>query len=376
MRIVYLSTFYPFRGGIAQFNACLYRAFENAGHEVKAFTFTTQYPSLLFPGKTQMAGEKDTADKIPAERILSSVNPLSYFTAAKKIGRFCPDVLIMKYWIPYFAPSLGTVAWALKKKSKVIAILDNVIPHERRPGDVALTKFFLHQCHGFVVMSDKVKNDLLSLKPDAKFIYHPHPLYNHFGKKIDKTEAQKQLGIPKGKKVLLFFGFIRKYKGLDILIEAMKFLPAEYHLIIAGEVYGSFEEYDEIIRKHNLEGKITKHARYISDHEVSLFFSAADVCVLPYRSATQSGITSIAFHFDVPVIATRVGGLGEIVVDRKTGLLAGEAQVEPIGRKIMEFFSLPGEINMVENIRKVKEELSWERLAGAICGFAADLTGF
>src|ERR1051326_4881285 len=196
MRIAYLSTFYPFRGGIAQFNASLYRAFEKQ-HEIKAFTFTRQYPDFLFPGETQMVTEKDRADKILSERILDTLNPFTYSSAARKVKNFSPDILLMKYWMSYMAPSLGTVAKKVKKNSKVITILDNVIPHEKRFFDEAFTKYFLRQNYGFVVMSDAVKKDLLKLKPDAKYIFHPHPLYNHFGNKVDSSEAKRKLNIPR-----------------------------------------------------------------------------------------------------------------------------------------------------------------------------------
>src|ERR1035437_6043426 len=278
MKLAYLSTFYPFRGGTAQFNASLYRAFEKE-HTVKAFTFTRQYPDFLFPGETQMVTEKDNADKISSERILDTMNPLSYYSSASKIRKFSPDILLMKYWMSYMAPSLGTVAKKIKEQSKVITILDNVIPHEKNFFDAAFTKYFLKQNHGFVVMSDSVKNDLLKFIPDAKYIFHSHPLYDHFGKKADSIEARKKLKIPGEKKVVLFFGFIRDYKGLDLLIDAVAKLNDEYVLVIAGEVYGSFEKYDQQIEKLGIQNKISSHVRYISDDEVPLFFSSADVCV-------------------------------------------------------------------------------------------------
>src|ERR1051326_768230 len=266
MKIAFLSTFFPFRGGIAQFNASLFRAFEK-NNQVKAFTFTRQYPDFLFPGETQMVTEKDNADKIPSERILDTMNPFTYFSAARKIRSFSPDILLMKYWMSYMAPSLGTVAKKIKKSSKVITILDNVIPHERRFFDDAFIKYFLKNNHGFVVMSDAVKNDLLKFIPGAKYIFHPHPLYDHFGKKGDAMEAKRKLNIPEGKKVILFFGFIRDYKGLDLLIDAISKLNNDYHLVICGEVYGSFDKYEGQIEELGLKNKISLYVRYISDEE-------------------------------------------------------------------------------------------------------------
>ncbi|MBI3502755.1 MAG: glycosyltransferase [Bacteroidetes bacterium] len=372
MKLAYLSTFYPFRGGIAQFNASLYRAFEK-NNSVKAFTFTRQYPDFLFPGETQMVTEKDKADKIPSERILDSINPLSYFTAAKKINSFAPDVMLMKYWLSYMAPSLGTVAKKVKKNAKVITILDNVIPHEKKIFDAAFTKYFLKQNHGFVVMSDAVKNDLLKLLPGAKYIFHPHPLYNHFGNKVDATEAKRKLNISENKKVILFFGFIRDYKGLDLLIEAMTKLNDEYILVIAGEVYGPFEKYEKQIESLNSKNEIALHVRYISDEEVPLFFSSADVCVLPYKSATQSGITSIAYHFDLPLIATDTGGLKESIHHNKTGIIVDSPDSTLIADAIKKYFSENLKEKFREEIKLLKNNLSWDSLANAIIDFSKSL---
>lgn len=372
MKIAFLSTFYPFRGGIAQFNASLYRAFEKE-NPVKAFTFTRQYPDFLFPGETQMVTEKDNADKIPAERVLDTLNPFTYFSAANKIEDFSPDILLMKYWMSYMAPSIGTVAKKVKKNSKVITILDNVIPHEKRFFDEAFTKYFLKQNHGFVVMSDAVKNDLLQLNPDAKYISHPHPLYDHFGKKADADDAKRKLNIPADKKVVLFFGFIRDYKGLDLLIEAMTKLNDEYVLVIAGEVYGSFEKYERQIEKLCLKDKVILHVRYIGDNEVPLFFSSADVCVLPYKSATQSGITSIAYHFDLPMIATDTGGLKESIEHNKTGLVVPSPDSGLIANAIQEYFTQNCKPRFQEEIKLLKNKLSWDSLANAIISFGKSL---
>jgi glycosyltransferase involved in cell wall biosynthesis len=373
MKIAYLSTFYPFRGGIAQFNASLYRALESS-NTVKAITFTRQYPHFLFPGETQFVTSKDsTADAIPSERMVDTLNPFSYFSSAKKITSFSPDILLMKYWMSYMAPALGVVANRVKQQAKVITILDNVIPHEKRFFDEALTKFFLNQNHGFVVMSEAVKKDLIKLHPKAKYVHAPHPLYNHFGLKINSADARKQLAIPENKKVLLFFGFIREYKGLDVLIEALSKLNDEYVLVIAGEVYGSFEKYSDQIQKLSVAGKIIQHVRYISDSEVPLFFSAADVCVLPYKSATQSGITSIAYHFDLPIIATHTGGLSESIHHHQTGLVVALPDATLLAHAIEMYFNQHKKREMEEAIRKLKQNLSWDRFAETLLVFSKSL---
>jgi glycosyltransferase involved in cell wall biosynthesis len=372
MRIAFLSTFYPFRGGIAQFNASLYRALEKE-HEVKAFTFTTQYPEFLFPGKTQFVQQGDKADAIESVRLLNSINPITYLTTVREIKKWKPDVLIMKYWMSFFGPSLGFVAQQMPKNTKVITVLDNVIPHEKRFFDKPFTSYFLKYNDGFVAMSESVEKDLLSLKPQARYIKHLHPIYDHFGQTIDKSEARKTLGIPENKKVLLFFGFIRDYKGLDILIESFKKLGDDYYLLIAGEVYGSFEKYQEQINQLPNKENIGLFVDYIPDDKVPLFFSASDVCILPYKSATQSGITYISFHFDLPIIATDVGGLRETIRDKDTGLIVDKPEAELLYKKIIEFFETKDQIPYKNNIARLKSELSWDHFAKSLMQFERTL---
>jgi glycosyltransferase involved in cell wall biosynthesis len=371
MKIVYLSTFYPFRGGIAQFNANLYKELQKE-HEVIPFTFKRQYPEFLFPGKTQYVTANDNAVPVDSIPVLDTANPLTYRINARKIAKTKPDVLIMKYWMTYFAPSLGSVANYLKKKGcKVVSILDNVIPHERRFFDKSLATWFLKQNSGFAVMSESVKDDLLSLKPDARFILQEHPLYNHFGEKIDKRFAIEELELNPEKKTLLFFGLIRDYKGLDLLIAAMSLLDESYQLVIAGESYGDFRKYRQTIESSPACSRIKTLNRYISDDEVPRLFSAADLLVTPYRSATQSGVIPVAYHFDVPVLATDVGGLKENIERAGTGIVC-LPDVESLSEGIRKFFQLDRNI-FIENIQKEKKALSWETFAGALTGFIESL---
>ncbi|OFX83136.1 MAG: glycosyl transferase [Bacteroidetes bacterium GWF2_33_16] len=372
MRIAFLSTFYPFRGGIAQFNASLYRDLEK-DNEIKAFTFSTQYPDFLFPGKTQYVQQGDNADSIESLQVLNTINPLSYYKTAQEIKKWKPDVLIMKYWMSFFGPALGCVAKQMPENVKIITILDNVIPHEKRFFDKPFTSFFLKQNTGFVVMSETVEKDLLSFNSQAKYIKHLHPIYNHFGEKIDRVKARKQLGIPEDKKVLLFFGFIRDYKGLDILIDSFKKLNDDYYLLIAGEVYGSFTKYQEQIDGLSNKENIKLFVDYISDDKVPLFFSAADVCMLPYKMATQSGITYISYHFDLPIIATDVGGLRETIRDKDTGLIVNRPDAGQLAEKIIEFFVTKDQISYEKNIARLKNELSWDHFAKALTQFTASL---
>lgn len=373
MKIAFLSPFYPYRGGIAQFGDSLYLALAEK-NDIRAFSFTRQYPSILFPGKTQFVSENDVNRNIPVTRVLDSIYPLSWKKTAREILRFKPDVLLISYWMPFFAPALGSVAATLRKKGvKVIGLLHNVIAHENRFGDEALTKYFFNRCDGFVLLNKNSEKDLLALKPDAKYIIHSHPLYDHYGNRIESVAAKKKLGITDNRKVILFFGFIRDYKGLDILIEAMQYLDDEYLLLIAGEVYGSFRKYDELIDKLGLRNRINLQVRYIPETEIPVFFSSADVCVLPYRTATQSGIVGISYHFDLPVIVTNTGGLGEMVEEGKTGSIIYELSPESIAEKLKEYFKNNLQSKFIPEITIYKKEHSWQKLGDVLTEFSSRL---
>lgn len=359
MKIAILSPFYPYRGGISQFSTSVYDVLSR-DNSVRAYNFKRQYPSLLFPGKTQYIDQNDIARQTDSDRILDTANPLSYRRTAQKIREFAPDLFVTRYWMPYFAPSLGYVARHLGKETKSIAILDNVIPHEKRFFDKSFTGCFLNSCDGFVTLCDAVRDDLLSLKKDARYIVSPHPLYDHYGEKIERSEAEKELAIGSGKKNILFFGLIRDYKGLDILLESFSHLDDSYQLIIAGEPYGSFEKYRKLIDSSPNRERIFTFLNFIPEKEVYKFFSAADVVVLPYRSATQSGISSVAYHFGTPMITTDVGGLKETIGDKGTGIIVDNVDSTDITDAIVEFFGNPDiSIELKENIRVEKERLSW-----------------
>ena len=372
MKIAILSCFYPYRGGISQFNACLYTELAKQ-HAVKAFNFRRQYPGILFPGKTQYVTEDDMAVPIESERLLDTVNPFSYVSTLRRIREWGPDLLLIRYWMSFFAPSLGFIARHMRGKCKVVSILDNVIPREPRFFDTPLTKYFLGGSDGCVTLCDAVSEDLKKICPDIRSATIPHPLYSHFGEKKDRRAAEKALGIPEGGKNILFFGLIREYKGLDILLEAFRELDEDYRLIIAGEPYGSFDRYDALIRKAG-SGRIHTFLHYIRDSEVSDFFSAADVVVLPYKSATQSGISSVAYHFEVPMIVTGTGGLKETIGDRGTGLVAKAITPEAVRDEIVRYFNSPGiRESCVENIRKEKSRLSWTCFCDSLIKFSNGL---
>lgn len=371
MRIAILSPFYPYRGGIAQFSAMLYQALEKKGHEVKAFSFSRLYPGFLFPGKTQFVEENDRAVSMPSERILDSINPFSYEKTAKAIAEFQPDILVIAYWMSFFGPAYGHIANRLKNKTKIITLLHNAIPHEPRFFDKPFAKMLFDRTHGFIVLSDTVKNDVLSLYPQARICLKPHPLYDHFGKKLNKEESCKIVEVDPDKKTLLFFGLIRDYKGLDLLIEAMNYLDDSYQLIIAGECYGDFAKYQERIDKSTAKGRIKVLNKYIDDKEVPLLFSASDLLVLPYRSATQSGVLPVAYHFEIPILATDVGDLPDSVGVQGTGLICKPEAIS-ISEGIKKVFAEDRQ-HFIINIQEEKKSLSWESFAKALIDFSEKL---
>lgn len=369
MKISIFSAFYPFRGGIAQFNARLVRSLEKE-NEVSAFTFKKQYPNFLFPGTNQFVGENDLVDKIEAKRIVSTFNPFTYLGAAKTIKAASPDLFITNYWMSFFGIFMGLFASKQKKEITKLAIIHNLIPHEQRFFDKWFNHFFLKRYDGFVVMSDSVKNDLLSCKPNAKYIQLNHPWYDHFGEKISALEAREKLKISPTKKTILFFGLIRDYKGLDLLIDAFSELNDEYQLVIAGEVYSNLQKYERQIAQSKAQSRIFFFNQYIPDSEVQNYFSAADVCILPYRTATQSGITATSFHFEVPIIATNVGGLKKIIELPELGLIVEEPKTNMLKDAICCYFENNLKEKFQINIRKEKESNTWGEFAKSLISFS------
>ncbi|MCL1937625.1 MAG: glycosyltransferase [Candidatus Azobacteroides sp.] len=371
MKIALLSPFYPYRGGIAQFSGRLYKALEEE-NEVKAFSFLRLYPDFLFPGKTQYTNDKENTTDVPTERILDSLNPFSYEKTVRAIEKFQPDILLVAYWMSFFVPAYGYIVSRLRKKTKIIILVHNAIPHEPRFFDKALAKLLFNRSDGFIVMSRTVEKDLLALSPEAPRLLKPHPLYDHFGEKIEQTEALKALGINLNKKTLLFFGLIRDYKGLDLLIDAMALLDSSYQLLIAGETYGSFDKYQKQLDVSPAKDRIYLFNRYIDDSEVSLLFSAADLLVLPYKSATQSGIIPVAYHFELPVVATDIGGLREMIEPAGTGIIT-LPESAAIAKGVEQIFSSDISI-FTNNIKKEKQNLNWETFAHSLTAFAEKIT--
>lgn len=373
MKIAILSCFYPYRGGIAQFNANL---FEELGktHDVRAFNFSRQYPDILFPGKTQYVTKEDEAVPIEAEALLDTANPFSWSHTARAIRAWEPDLLLVRYWMSWFAPSLGDVARKMAPGCRVIGILDNVIPHERHWFDTPLTRWFLKGLDGAVTLCEEVGRDLLALRPDIPHTVLPHPIYTHFGAKLPREEAERRLGLSAGRRTLLFFGLIREYKGLDILLQAFDLLDERYQLVIAGEPYGSFDKYRKLIDDGRAPADVHVFPDYIRDAEVKNYFSAADLTVLPYRSATQSGISSVSAHFGVPMVVTDVGGLRETVGARGTGIVCDNGTPACIAAAITRYFDEPAlQETLRAGIAAEKERLSWSRFAQDLMTFAESI---
>lgn len=335
---------------------------------MKAFTFSRQYPNFLFPGKSQYVDKSDAADPIEAAQLLDTINPFTYYSTAKQIKKFEPDLLIFKYWMTFFSPSLGTVARLLKKQCKVITILDNVIPHEKRPGDTALTKFFLKQNHGFVAMSESVLSDLEQFTTNKNKVFIPHPIYNIFGDKVSKAEALDHLKLDPSNKHILFFGFIRRYKGLDLLLEAMadeRIRQLDLKLIVAGECYEDWDHYQQMIGRLNIASSVILKTDYIPSEEIKHYFCAADMVVQPYRTATQSGVTQIAYSFERPMLVTDVGGLAEIVPDKKVGYVT-PVDSRSIANALVDFYVNNREAGFAANSAIEKKRFGWDTFTAGI----------
>jgi glycosyltransferase involved in cell wall biosynthesis len=360
---------HPLRGGIADFNQALSLAYNSLGTKNKIFTFSLQYPKFLFPGKTQLAqGEK--AQNLNIEVCINSINPFSWFKTAKKIAKEKPEYIVIHYWMPFMAPCLGTIARQIKKRTnaKVIGLMHNVIPHESFPFANMLTKYFVKSCDGFITMSKAVLSDLNQFTDTTNKKFSPHPIYNIFGDKVEKSEALNKLNLSSEFKYMLFFGIIRRYKGLDLLLRAMadsKLRNKKIKLIVAGEFYEDRSYYDQIIDDLKLNDKIIFTNGFIPNSNVKNYFGAADIVAQTYKTATQSGVTQIAYHFERPMLVTNVGGLSEIVPNEKVGYVT-ETNPESIAKALNKFFDENKEYEFSKNTASEKDKFSWDKLIDAI----------
>jgi len=356
---------YPYRGGIATTNERLAKEFISMGFDVKMETFTIQYPSFLFPGKTQF-NLKPAPENISILRSINSINPLNWLKVGRRISKERPDLVIIRYWLPFMAPCFGTIAGLIQKNKHtiIICLADNVVPHEHRPGDRLLTNYFIQRIDGLIAMSRSELTAASTFRSGLPLGYCPHPIFDNYGERLSFEVARQKLKLEVDTKYLLFFGFIRDYKGLDLLINAfaderLRKFPVK--LLVAGEYYSSPEPYLELIKKHNLEDLIELRTDFIPDDEVNLYFSAADMVVQPYKSATQSGVTQIGYHFNKPMLVTNVGGLSEIIPDGKIGYVV-EPDVTSIANALVDFLANDRIAEFEANIVEEKKKFSWSNL--------------
>jgi glycosyltransferase involved in cell wall biosynthesis len=363
------------RGGIAHFIALLASHLKQR-HEPHIFSFTRQYPSFLFPGKTQME-EGEPGIPVDAQAEIDSINPFNWIRVGLKARRLNPDVILYKYWMPFFGPCFGTICAIAKWKraTRVIAVCDNVIPHEHRPGDWLFTKYAFAFTDGYIVMSDSVERDLQTMVTSPRYKKAAHPVYEIFGRSLAKADARARLGLSgEGRKILLFFGYVRKYKGLHTLIDAMMLIPRQMGitLLVVGEYYGDEQEYRAHIAQAGLTDVISVHSDYVPNERVAEYFCAADAVVLPYSSATQSGIAQIAYQFNKAVIATDVGGLAEVVIDRVSGLITKPDDPRQLADAIISFYDGKMEDALSRGAAEEKKKYSWDTLIAAIEELSAE----
>lgn len=368
-RIIILSPAFPLRGGIASSTERLADVLQEKGYEVTIYSFALQYPNFLFPGKTQFV-DGPGPKHLQIKTILNSINPFNWLKVGIELYRLKPDYIISRYWLPFMGPCLGTVLYLARLNgwTKNLALVDNAIPHEKRPGDQFFTKYFTMACHGFIVMSNSVEEDIRSMTTNKPIVYNPHPLYDNYGEQVEQSVAREHLGLNPGKKYILFFGFIRDYKGLDLLLQAMaddRIQSEGIQLIIAGEYYGKQDYYEQLIKDLAIQEHIIARTKFIPQDQVRYYFGAADLVVQPYKSATQSGISQIAYHFEKPMVVTNVGGLSEIVPHGQVGYVTS-VDASAIADAIVQFFQSNKSAVFVQNIKQRKQIYSWEHMVQSI----------
>jgi len=364
-QITIIGPAYPLRGGLSSYNELLALKLQNQGHQVKIITFSLQYPNFLFPGKTQLSNSLPP-DNLDIEVCLNSINPINWILLGRKIKNEKPDLVIFRFWMPFMGPSLGTLGRMIRgnNHTKIVAITDNIIPHEKRAGDRLLTSYFLKSCDAFLTMSKSVLNDLQSFQIAKPAIFNPHPMYENFGEQVDPVQAKKKLGLDVEKNYVLFFGFIRKYKGLDTLLKAFsdqRLKEKNLQLIIAGEYYDSPQVYEQLIDDLELRNHVILANHYIEDSDVSLYFSAADLVAQTYKTATQSGVTQIAYYYNRPMLVTDVGGLSELVPHQKVGYVTSQDTLE-ISDCIFDFYEHKRAPEFSKNIASERDKFTWESL--------------
>ena len=372
-RIIIVGPAYPYRGGIADFNERLAREFQREGHEVLTYTFTLQYPGFLFPGTTQYSTSAAPAD-LNIVRKVNSINPLNWLKVGHEIRRQRPDLVMIRFWLPFLAPCLGTIARVIRrdKHIRVVGLLDNVIPHEHRIGDRLFARYMIKSLEGYVAMSESVLKDARSFDDTLPYGLTPHPLYDNFGDKVSREEAMEKLGLDADTRYILFFGLIRDYKGLDLLLQAFadeRLRGKKVKLIVAGEFYSNAEKYEQLEADLQLAEHIVWSKEFVPADKVRYYFAAADLVAQPYKTATQSGITQIAYHFERPMLVTNVGGLAEIVPHGKVGYVV-EPDAKEIAEALVDFVDNHTDADFCAGILEEKSKYAWSNMTGALFNVA------
>lgn len=372
-RIIIVGPAYPYRGGIADFNERLAREFQREGHEVIVYTFTLQYPGFLFPGKTQYSTSPAPGD-LTIVRKVNSVNPFNWIKVGREIRRQHPDMVMLRFWLPFLAPCLGTIARVIRKdkRIRVVSLLDNVVPHEHRIGDKVFARYMIKSVGGYVAMSESVLADAKSFDDTKPYALTPHPLYDNFGDKVSRDEAIRHLGLDPDIRYVLFFGLIRDYKGLDLLLRAFadqRLRGKKTKLIVAGEFYSNAEVYEQLERELGVAEHIIWYKEFIPADQVRYFFAVADLVAQPYKTATQSGITQIAYHFERPMLVTDVGGLAEIVPHGKVGYVV-QPEANAIADALVDFIDHHDESDYREGILEEKTKYAWSNMTTVLSDVA------
>lgn len=373
MKVIILGTAWPYRGGLATFNERLARQFVSEGHEVELYTFTLQYPSFLFPGKTQYTNEPAPAD-LTIRRVLNSCSPINWLRVGHAIRKAAPDMLICCYWMSFFAPAFGLVSRIARRseRTRCIALVHNMIPHEPNILDKLFAPYFVASQDGFVALSESVVGDIEKVESQTSRVkspktFSPHPIYDHYGERMSKEEACKVLNLSADKNYMLFFGLVRAYKGLDLLLGAfgcVKDQLPNLQLIIAGEFYEDEDKYHAQIAQLGLADRVIIRNEFIPDGDLRKYFGAADLIVQPYKTATQSGVTQVAFHFEKPMLVTNVGGLGEIVHDHQMGY-ACEPTAESIAADVLDYYQNDRQQAFTAYLQKEKTKYAWSSMTRA-----------
>lgn len=376
MHIIIVGPAHPYRGGIAALNERLAYEYQKQGHIVEMYTFTLQYPGFLFPGKTQYS-ESPAPDGLKIYRKINSCNPFNWIKVGNEIRKKNADLMITRFWLPFMAPCLGTIERVVRrnKYTKVVSLVDNIIPHEKRIGDKMFAKYFVKSTQGFIAMSKTVLDELCLFDTSKPKVFSPHPLYDHYGERVDKTQAQNNLSLANDAKYVLFFGFIRDYKGLDLLLEAFanpRLRELNVKLIVAGEFYGNEEVYMKQIKDFGIQDRVELHTYFIPDNKVNNYFCAADIVAQPYKSATQSGVTQIAFHFEKSMLVTNVGGLPEIVPHGKIGYVV-EPDADDIAKALIDFYENNREQEYENNVKLEKQKYAWSNMIKAFDDLAKSI---